>query len=903
MQSNNFEIRNALTRVGDPVEFEIGATKRTGLKLHVAPHALGADGAQPARASFDWKKNGADWTGKASYTPTAVGHYLATLLQDGKPVAGRYFAAITGSEAVACAWVNGLSPGKDDYGDVVRPHHLPFDYHVDIDIDNPQKDFLRTLRELELRFGQTPVPRLRANLFGCRDRFSLWEFSEAETIAGIEKLKAAYRDAGLGPIRNVNIHWCMGNVTMRAIRKCGIPIMSALVTNFEMRDGESREIANGSPLRPYWVHRDDFRKAGRAGGRDPLICTPFSVTIPTEFYRGNVDAHWAPDIALVWDRSVESGDEALRSMEVLDMLCDHNRTGSPYVIPIAIQNFGPPAVYEYNRNTLRYAIEKAAGGKLFFANSLALYDYMSRYERRTPRTVGYIRDFMIGSHLIDKPICHPDVIQVEDSRYHAAWEDGKALPEYLFDYTKPWRYPDSDFLDHAKHGPRPETLSGIRVTVSTETRDGGARVQIRIASSRAVDRLPVAVWRLPVTPRRATSLDRKLDLQAVRTPLLETPHLLVSGPVRTGSNRWTVDISGPPAPETNDRSDHHGIVGFQTVSRPGRTPYTYVFARLRVDLPLRLRVPSGRRVRAETYGGGDFGATDEGLLSLDLKWPRPFARIWGATADQITVDNGAELDERCRDHLEDVLDRYPVPGRQAAGRRLLRRIDGALRPAARYKALAEVPEAVRSHQNRYIDVSGARSVRDVRRWFRRVARPGRSESVLLEAHAYARGHIGGPWRDRADLANVIRAERGIGFDVPMYDYAVCYEPGHRSWQMGRAFTLRFSGLDQYARREVTVFLHAYDYDRLGRSYSIRASHPDVLDGHQAILMDTTWLLPQGPEGRDDPASLFAVRVPPDYLCRPFFNLAVREQYDQKNIDFRKQVPYSVAVSDVWVTVK
>ena len=897
-----FEIRNALTRVGDSVDFHIMTTRRTGLKLHVAPHALGAT-AHPVPLRVNWKEGRAECVGTARHAPESVGHYLATLSRGGKPIAGRYFAAIRGNEAVACTWLNGMSPGKDDYGDVVRPHHLPFDYHVDIDIDNPQRDFLRTLREVELRYGQTPVPRLRANLFGSRDRFSLWEFSEAETMAGIEKLKAAYRDAGLGPIRNVNIHWCMGNVTMRAIRKCGIPIMSGLVANYEMRDGESREIANGSPLRPYWVHRDDFRKAGRAGGRDPLVCIPFSVTIPTEFYRGNVDAHWAPDIALVWDRSIESGDEALRSMEVLDMLCDHNRTASPFVIPIGIQNFGPPAVYEYNRNTLRYAIEKAAAGKLFFANSLALYDYMTRYERRTPRTIGYIRDFMIGSHLIDKPICHPDVIQIEDSKYHAAWEDGKPLPEYLFDYTKKWSYPDSDFLDYTKHGPRPEKLNGIRATVSTETRDGGVRAQIQITASRAVDRLPVALWRLPVTPRQTSSRNRKLELSAVRTPMLATPHLLVCGPVRKGSNRWTVDITGPPAPRASDRSDYHGIVGFQTVPRPGRTLYTYVFSRLRVDLLLRLRVPAGRRVRAETYGGGDFSPTEEGLLSLDLKWPRPFARIWGATADEITVDNGDELDGRCRDHLADVLDRYPVKGRQAAGRRLLRRIDSTARPAARHKALAEVAGAVRRHQNRYIDAGWERSVRDVRRWFCRVARPTKSEKILLEAHAYARGHLGGPWRDRADLANVIRAEKGIGFDVPMYDYAVCYEPGHRSWQMGRAFTLRFSGLNRYAHRKTTVFLHAYDYDRLGRSYSIRASHPDVLDGHQVILMDTTWLLPQGPEGRDDPRSLFSVRVPADYLNRPFFNLCVREQYDQKNIDFCRQVPYSVAVSDVWVTVK
>jgi hypothetical protein len=34
---------------------------------------------------------------------------------------------------------------------------------------------------------------------------------------------------------------------------------------------------------------------------------------------------------------------------------------------------------------------------------------------------------------------------------------------------------------------------------------------------------------------------------------------------------------------------------------------------------------------------------------------------------------------------------------------------------------------------------------------------------------------------------------------------------------------------------------------------------------------------------------------------PFFDLHVLEWYDQKSVGFRKQTPYSVAISDVWVT--
>ena len=151
MQSMHFEIRNALTRVGDPVQFELRTTTRAGLELCIEPHALGADGARPVRRRFEWTKENDAWTGQTSYVPAATGHFLATLFCDGRPIAGRYFAAITGNEAVACTWINGLLAGKDDYGDVMRPHYLPFDYHVDIDIGDPDRKFLRRLRAWDAR--------------------------------------------------------------------------------------------------------------------------------------------------------------------------------------------------------------------------------------------------------------------------------------------------------------------------------------------------------------------------------------------------------------------------------------------------------------------------------------------------------------------------------------------------------------------------------------------------------------------------------------------------------------------------------------------------------------------------------------------------------------------------------
>jgi hypothetical protein len=909
-----FDIHNALTKPGDPVQFELRGAARKDATITIYEQALSDRRRRRiGQLKLGWKRTSRHWLGTAAFTPKTAGHYHAILQVDGGEAAGRYFAAWDGRQAAATLFLNGLRPGLEDYGGVVRPHFLPMEYHVDDDFPQPNRAYLRWAADLEFRYGQRAVPRLVAgNLGFAGRRFSLWEFSLDETIGVLELLKRLWAESGFPSLNAVNIHWCMGNVTMRALRRCGIHMMTGLVPNYEMRDGESREIANGSPLRPYWVHRDDFRKAGCAGGRDYLLCATFSVVLPTEMHRGNPDAHWAPDIPLVWDRSVESGDEALRSKEVLDFLCDQPPSDAPFFIPIGIQNFGPPAVYESNRNTIRYALQQARAGKLVFADHTAIHDYFVRYCPRTPESVAYIRDFMIGSHLINKPIHHPDVIQIQNDRFHAAWEAGQALPEYLYDYTRRWRHPDREFRDYTKHGPQPENLHGVRVSVKSSHRGpaGCLSYSVRIESKRAIKRLPLALWDLPVVPERIQCSG--LDVRAIEAPFTRQPHLILEGPVVRGTTNWRITVTGRPftaasqfrsypevcsqarsasgVPSTTHATPlrsvaryEPGLVGLKTIPNPGRVPYTYLWTNLRVNVPVRLRVPPGRSVWLESYEAGTLPATTRGSLSAELKWPRPFVRIWNVAAHEIEIANGRALDALARDHLADILQLYPLPAWRARAGRL---------------SVAEIPAFVTAYQNAYIDRFHRKLVRQAREWFRMLAP---AEDLLIEAHAYAKGHLGGPWRDKADFENIITARPGLRFEIPVYDYAVCYEPGHRSWQMGRAFTLRFHGLNDYAKQNVVVHLHAYDYDCLGRSYSVRLSHPGILGGRQVEILRSTFPLPQGRKGRDDPRSLISLSLPPEFLAKPFFNVHVLEGYDQKNVDFRNQVPYSVAISDVWVT--
>ncbi len=920
------EISNPLAHLGEEVEFEVVTEAADSLRLVVRENYLQEASPREKELALTWEEPDAGGVrrGRASYVAPRTGSYLAELRGGAEPLPSRYFAVATPGMAVCNAFMNGAffgaAPGAvwgEDaagyysrlYAEIVHPLHIPFDYHVGGRFRAESEPLFRPFAEFEYLYGDTIIPMATTVNFGYEGRFSLWELSEDETVAAIQDLKQLWAQWGFRPLEVLNIHWCMGNVTMRAARRCGIRVLAGLVPNYYMRDGESREIATGSPLRPYFMDHEDFRKAGRRT-EDAILCLPFSVVIPTNFHRGNVDAHWATDIQMVWDRSIESGPMAYRSAEVLDMLCEQPRGEIPLIFPMGMQNFGPPAVYENNCNSLRYAIQKAREGRLVFANARALYDYYLRHFAEQPETVLYVRDFMVGSWLIDKPIHHPDVIQIENAHLHAAFNRGEALPDYLYDYDRPWDYPDEIFRDLTRFGPEPESLEGVEVSLSREETAEGGRVSVHIRSPRAFRRLPVAVWDLPydlgarktevvsATPAPAESV----RFVPVAAPLEGSQHALLLGPVVAGENTWVVELRCPRHSYTPHLRDYHHLLGLKTIPNPGRMPYTYLWTQLPGETVVRLSVPRDRVVWAEKYDGS-LTLAQEGRLTVALAWPRPWARVWNVRADEVEGENGAELDLKAIACLAEILHRFALEQIGA----LIEFLGGAraelacgdLRVAGEER-LARVLPTTRDYLNRYISAHWQKLVAQRRAWFQRMTAVREVKQVLVAAHAYIKGHLGGPWRDKADLADVIETVPGVEFSLPIYDYAIAWEPGHSAWHMGRAFTMRLRGLAAYQGKRVVLHLHGYDYDRLGRAYTVRFVAKEIAGG-RPVEMHRAWLVPPGPEGRDHPESLLSLEIPAEYLTLEQFDVVILEGYLARAIDMRKQVPYSVAISDVWVT--
>jgi hypothetical protein len=398
------------------------------------------------------------------------------------------------------------------------------------------------------------------------------------------------------------------------------------------------------------------------------------------------------------------------------------------------------------------------------------------------------------------------------------------------------------------------------------------------------------LWDLPVTLEETGSISGAFRVLSVYEPNTKAPHCILVGKIETGKTVWELEIKGEAFSSSPLLRDDRGIVGLKTVPNISGLPYCYLWNNLRVDLPVRIKVPKGRSVWIETYEKGEYGHTEQGRLNLELKWPRPWARVWNVTGREVEINNNLELEALSCKHLKEIVEKYPVAAMEEKAEKMFSE-----------PWYPELPLFLSEYQNAYIDTHYQDMISETGAWFRKMTAGVSLKEILIEAYAYAKGHLGGPWRGQADYKNVIIKKEDVRMEVPIYDYALCHAPGYRSWQMSRMFTLRFFGLSKYTDDDVVVYLHCYDYESMGRSYSLRLRCDDICAGLPVEIVRTTYLLPKGPEGRDDPAALISVKIPKCFLEKEAFDMHILEQYDAKAVDFRKQVPYNVAVSDVWVT--
>jgi len=452
-------------------------------------------------------------------------------------------------------------------------------------------------------------------------------------------------------------------------------------------------------------------------------------------------------------------------------------------------------------------------------------------------------------------------------------------------------------------------LDDILIEIDKQSGENETTYTVTIKSDKSYDYFPVALWDIPVKASKGNIICSNCRFVNAENKLEGSSHGVVIGAVKKGTTRWTVMVQGQRILVAPHLRNFDNIVGLKTIPNVGDIPYTYVWTELRDPTEIILEVPAGRNIWAEFYEGGRVQRPDwDNKLAFTLKQPRAFARVWNVRAEEVEVCNLDQIRLLAVKSLEKTLEVWPLDDVRAEYESALesarREIISGRSAGMSEGAVSRIVPLNMKYNNEVIARKWRDMLRQRRQWFREIKGIGPETEMVVEAHAYCNERVGAPWRDKADFHHVIDCAEAVNFEVVVYDYATCYEPGHSFWHMGRAFWMEFTGLDKYKDGKLELHFHAYDYDCLGRCYTVFFSAPRVADG-MWVRYDRngrgSWPVPQGRDKRDLPESILTVAVPDCFRDVGSFRVWLKEGYEAHNIDMRKQIPYSVAVSDVWVT--
>ena len=316
-----------------------------------------------------------------------------------------------------------------------------------------------------------------------------------------------------------------GTRTAEIARKAGIRLVGSMCIHQNWQDGSWGINHSARPLRPYYSAHDDFRKAGPRGTDGLLMISQHDKSILwTEYGLGVFEPCW---LEKAWVGGGGGGrakyDEIFmsRHFDLLNAgILNVKNQKNPYFQSIGIEFSGDPDKIDTVSNALmiRYAAKRAQEGTVVFCNQAAAADFYRRHYTETPETLFYDADFWSGHKADDsvtstwKPVDYPDLIHIENSRYSAFFKKSSATPEYHWDYTKPWNYPDwgntqlprnsMGFLvpgEHDKFAVTPSITDTRKIKVSQIMSDrvDGIEILVTLETAEAIKALPLALWDIP----------------------------------------------------------------------------------------------------------------------------------------------------------------------------------------------------------------------------------------------------------------------------------------------------------------------------------------------------------------------------------------------------------------------
>ena len=452
------------------------------------------------------------------------------------------------------------------------------------------------------------------------------------------------------------------------------------IHNLEHGGGAERINTTAISHFPHYISTEDFRKTGNETGRNLVAISQWTGNFLRGMHGGqcwvSTEPYW---LALEWPNMAgPRGDYRKpyfsRVFNQLSNLAgnDRNNPDHPYFVigGLEFSHLKPgntkPWAAPGNRYFTEFWVEKAkAGEPVVFATGDGITAWLLRNHKTSPRHVNYFHDELAGTtqHRI-APLHIPDVIDVEDKDFRAVFGRPGILPEYHYDFNRPWSYPDfgneevfrpakynnevgQRLLDRYDITPKVEDWRDLNVTRSDEPGAETHRVTVTVDSPRVAHCVPLAVWDIPRQWQPGTDwlkAENAREFIPVIAPQTDNLNGVLIVDLKEGTNTFTVEITTPVRKLETMDTTFADCVRAKTWTRgthDGR-PVTYLWPQDPWGATVEVTVPEGRSVTAYLTPNTAEQELTAGTHKFDLRFQQ-WLRLTGPTRQEIaSIVNVAE---------------------------------------------------------------------------------------------------------------------------------------------------------------------------------------------------------------------------------------------------------------------
>ena len=744
------------------------------------------------------------------------------------------------------------------------------------------------LAEVRRRGGLMAPDLYPATMDPARLDPNWWMYSEAECERLLRIAQERFAALDLGPLLAVNTY-TPGNGLVAACRRLGIRYILGFCAPVVIEDGGWRIAHYGSPLSPYFVSPEDFRKPENPGQRaDPVMMASMELRNPMVCLNHWSEGPWCPLNAQAVDRWLEPSGAPMPFLQVAeDWLRQTELSGQPRFFHLNLQYFFAGRCYEHNARVLQWLAEQRDNGRLEIGGLEAWAERLKAADGFLRQTT-YWRGEMMGSHVGHRPGSFPDVIVDESLERQTVWQQPHALPRRCYDYARPWAYPAFE-----PDGTAPASMhgEGIQVQSRIAVEDGTTgHVEVLIENAGAARRVPLSLWNLLDNCRGPFSVEAPAGWQAgiLPHPGGTSGALLLDGLIPVGHTRVELTVHFAPSASGAPRRSWGHLLEAQTFEYRGR-PCTYLATQTPEPFTVTVRATASH-VRVESLCGIDYQQRPLPSRGLALRFDGTrlvcWHRFWGARADELQIEG--------------------VEGVEAQLRLATARVVKALAPglavdAPGYQLFGNVRDTTR-WDRALARAAGDAELERMNQWFHR-QRP-RACEVMIEAHP-------GIYLPRGSITKVlghefelIRCRDGYGFRELTVDYPQGWDWGVAAWVQWRHLRVRLEGL----RRQdgaFTLHLHAFDPESRNIVQRIHLFNPETGEGatseNAELCVASGWDLPKGLDGRWQSAALCSVPIPVACLAWQAIGVWITPMAAMKLHDWVAEKGAPGLFSHLWVT--